>query len=310
MTYLTESAHLLFAAQHGVASLDQLVQCGLTARQVEHLESRGALSSVVRGAYRSPSVRLDELGMCTALCLARPDVAISGPTAARLWGFRRVSRDRRIHVIGPPASNPSINTAVQTYRTAAIHDGDVIERPDGIRLTSRARTAFDLARTLSSNDLLSVIEQAMNDGRLTEEQMWSVAVDWISPQRRWIERYLNQLCRRVGGGNAESHPEVRVGQALKAAGVIGLERQLDIDLPGYGRARFDIAVPSLRWAIEVDIHPTHRETSGRESDERRDNAAESLGWTISRIRNQQYEQQFGTTIGELVTRYRHLSNQR
>ena len=129
------------------------------------------------------------------------------------------------------------------------------------------RTALDLARFVRPDDLLSIIEQAMHDGHLTVEEMMAVAVDFISPQRPWLTTYLDQLVRRAGGAPAESDPEVRIRAALLAAGISGLERQYPIDLPGYGRARFDLAVPSLRWAIEVDVHPAasrnrrHRERS-------------------------------------------------
>ena len=64
MTHLTEAAHVAFARQHGVASVQQLLDSGLTARHVERLEQVGAIELVLRGVYRSKSVHLDELGRC------------------------------------------------------------------------------------------------------------------------------------------------------------------------------------------------------------------------------------------------------
>ena len=61
-THLTREAHQLFATQHGVAGVDQLVAAGLSARRIKRLEADGSLIRVLRGAYRTPSVELDELG--------------------------------------------------------------------------------------------------------------------------------------------------------------------------------------------------------------------------------------------------------
>jgi very-short-patch-repair endonuclease len=205
--------------------------------------------------------------------------------------------DQRVHVLAPPASHPTIAPWVVPYRTAHVHDRDIIERPDGIRITSRARTAFDLARMLSPLDLRSVIEQAIAEGGHTEDDMFDVAIDWLSPRRRWARTFLEQLDRRVRGGGAESHHELVLAEALVAAGVRGLVRQHPIELPGYGRARFDLAVPPLRWAIEVDVHPTHREPQGITSDAARDESALSVGWLVSRVP----ETGFGPALNSTVT---------
>jgi predicted transcriptional regulator of viral defense system len=165
--HLTPRVHSLFAQQHGVISRRQLIECGLTPRQIRRLIQVGAIECVLREAYRSPSVVWNEHARCTAVCLGRPDVVIAGPTAGRLWGMRRLPPDHRIHVISPPASNPSIAPWVVPYRTAAIRPSDVVHREDGIRVTTRARTAFDLTRWLGADDLLSVIEQTMHDGRIS-----------------------------------------------------------------------------------------------------------------------------------------------
>lgn len=304
MVNLTPAAHRHFAAHHGIASVDDLRSCGLSAPAIKRLQSSGSLELVLHGAYRNPSVPFDELARCAAVCTAHPEVAIAGPTAGRLWGFRRMPRDHRIHVLAPPASHPTQRPWVAVYRTDAIHEEDVIERDDGIRLTSRARTALDLTRWLDPLSLRSVIEQAMSDGHLADDHMRRVAVDWLSPGRPWIRRYLEQLDRRVTGPAAESHPEVVLGEALAAAGVRGLVRQFEIDLPDYGRARFDLAVPELRWAIEVDVHPTHREAVGIASDHQRDVAADRLGWLVNRVTAREVGPSLAATVDRLNGVYR------
>lgn len=306
MAGLNPGAHALLARQHGVASTQQLLDSGISRSQLQRLQHHGGLELVLRGAYRTPSAPITELSQCAAVCAARQDVAIAGPTAGRLWGFRRLPPDRRIHVIAPRASNPAIARWVVPYRTDARHDADILQRDDGIRVTSRTRTAFDLARWLGPDDLLSVIEQAAHDGRLGDDDFLDVAADWLSPRRPWAREFLQALDRRLPGGPAESHPEVRVAEALARAGVRGLVRQHCIQLPGHGDVRFDLAVPELRWAIEVDLHPRHRETMGIASDTRRDRAASAIGWSTSRITEVQYDRRFNETIAELAATHADL----
>jgi very-short-patch-repair endonuclease len=301
MARLTPHVHALLARQHGTVSVMQLHDAGYSLNDVRHLQRVGDLALVLRGAYRTPSAPITEASRCAAICLARPDVAIAGPTAGRLWELRRLPSDQRIHVLAPRVSQPATQRWVVPYRTDARHDSDIETRDDGIRVTSLARTALDLARWLGPDDLLSVVEQVVHDGRLTDSDLLAVAADWMSPQRKWVREFLHAVDRRLPGLAAESHPEVRVGDALRRVGIRRLVRQHRLELPGHGIVRFDLAVPELHWAIEVDLHPTHREQMGIAADARRDRAAEAIGWTTSRIDEDAYLHRFHETIAELAS---------
>ena len=307
--FTTESLEFL-RTHHGVATSFELQQCGLSAPAVRSLVEAGNLVAVVKGVYRIPAVALDESARCAAICAAHPDVAISGPTAGRLWGLRRLPRDQRIHVLAPPASHPTVSSWVVPYRTDAFHPEDVVRRTDGIAMTSRGRTALDLARFVSVTDLLSIIEQVLRDGKLDDDDLRMVAVDWMSPQRPWIRRFLELLDGRLRGGPAESHGEAVLGQALYSAGLVGLERQHRIDLPGYGPARFDLAVPSVRLAIEVDLHPTHSETAGRRRDTARDVSAGELDWTVERVLDDHFGANLPATVRRILGLVATLRSQR
>jgi len=258
----------------------------------------------MHGVYRCAAVPFDELARCAAVCARHADATIAGPTAGRLWGLRRLPRDRRVHIIVGPASQRSCDRWVVQYRTAAIRDDDRITRPDGIVVTSRARTALDLGRSVGPRAHLSIIEQVAADGALTDADLRSVAVNWMSPQRPWVRRHLELLERRLNGGAAESDAEVQVGDALTMAGVRGLVRQHPIDLPGYGPARFDLAIVDMKWAIEIDMFPTHRETDGRRADRARDAAAESIGWDVTRLGPDRLGRAMKSTITELAREHR------
>jgi very-short-patch-repair endonuclease len=303
--FTTESLEYL-ESHHGIASIGMLKSLGLSPFTVRRLVEAGNLESILRGVYRMPAVPLDEVARCVAVCAAHPEVVVSGPTAGRIWGLRRLPRDERIHVIAPPGGRPTTSRWVVAHRTAAIHDHDRVVRPDGIVVTGRPRTALDLARSVGAGDLLSIIEQVMHDGRCSDDQMRRVAVDWITPRRPWVRRYLETLNRRLPGGAAESHPETVVGDALAAAGLFGLERQYRIDLAGFGPARFDLAVPRVSLAIEVDMFPTHRESDGRRRDEWRDEAAVAAGWSVERLGEADLGGRLPATVQRIVALVRSL----
>ncbi len=263
MVHLTRHAHELLARQHGVASTQQLLDTGLSARQLRHLQQSEDLELVLRGAYRTPSAPDTELARCAAVCAARSDVAIAGPTAGRLWGFRRLPADHRIHVLAPPASNPAIARWVVPYRTDALHDHDVVERDDGIRITTRAAhrlrpRPLARARRPPVRDRASRARRTARRRRLPRGGRRLV----VSPHGRGL---ASTSRHSIAGCQVDplSHiPKSAWPRRWVERGVRGLVRQHCIQLPGHGDVRFDLAVPELRWAIEVDLHPRHRETMG------------------------------------------------
>jgi very-short-patch-repair endonuclease len=283
MPSITPRAYAHLEQRHGIITVDDLTSCGVSTEQTRKLVADGDLVTVLPGAYRSSAVPLTELGRCAAVIAAHPECAIAGPTAAKLWEFRRAPADLRVHVIAPPASHPTTEKWVVAYRTAAIHPTDIVTRPDGIRITSRGRTAFDLARWLNRIDLRSVIDQALHDGSLTDADLRSVAADWVSPRRKWATTFLQVLDSRGAGAPAESHREVQVEAALVEAGIRGLVRQHEVTLSNGRRVRFDFAIPAIMWALEVDGFPRHFEIDGARSDAERDRAALDDGWVVRRV---------------------------
>ena len=45
----------------------------------------------------------------------------------------------------------------------------------------------------------------------------------------------------------------------------------------------DLAVPEIRWGIELDIHPEHRSLEGHAGDARRTRSLHSIGWEIEPV---------------------------
>jgi hypothetical protein len=56
-----------------------------------------------------------------------------------------------------------------------------------------------------------------------------------------------------------------------------------LDLPNGHRARLDLSVESIKWGIEIDVHPAHLGLEGTSSDKQRDRQCHLLGWQVERV---------------------------
>jgi hypothetical protein len=284
---------------HATISSEALRASGVTLDQRKHLVHSGLLERVVDGAYALGAVDIDELERCAALCTSRDQLVVAGPTAGRLWGLRRSPQDGLIHLIAPPHSHPCRAPWVRAYRTSLLAEEEIVRRDDGIRLTSPPRTVVDLTRYVDRLSLASVIEHVLAQQMSTVATLARTAGRLASPGRPWVRRFLAVLEQRHPGAAAESEWELRVCDALVQRGVPGLERQVWRELPGYGRARFDIAIPELQWALEIDIHPDHG-LEGGAADKRRDRCARTIGWETERVGEGDLVARFEATISALV----------
>ena len=89
---------------------------------------------------------------CSALCLAHPQGFISGTTAGRLMGLRRMGRSALLVFAVPHGSNIGPLPDVVLRQTTRIDPDHVRTRHDGIRLAAPARLAFDLGVELPVTD--------------------------------------------------------------------------------------------------------------------------------------------------------------
>ena len=70
--------------------------------------------------------------------------------------------DPRIHVLVPHGRSPEMEGVV-VHRCRRIDPVDIVERADGIRLTSPPRTIFDSADMIGADATASVLEQLLNE---------------------------------------------------------------------------------------------------------------------------------------------------
>ena len=61
-----------------------------------------------------------------------------------------------------------------------------------------------------------------------------------------------------------------------------------------------MAIPELRWALEIDVHPEHRTLEGAARDIERDDAADAIGWFVRRVSEVQLVDRFAPTIDAVI----------
>lgn len=303
MGVATRELVALAARQHSAITDVQLKALGISSSQRRTLVRDGWLERLLDGTYRVAAGGSHELARCVAACARPGRLVIAGPTAGRLWGYRRMPNDGLVHVVAPPASHPSVEPWMVPYRTTKLDNRDIVQRNDGIRLTSPPRTAVDLMRYLPTADVRSVVEQIISTGHCTAATMWRVAEPLATPGRPWARTFLALLDQRPSGGAAESHWESRVSAELVRRGVLGLSLQRWLDVPDLGLVRLDASVDAVRWGVEVDGHPEHFTEDGVDHDDRRDLACQAIGWCVSRVTALALAASFDGTIDALMRVY-------
>ena len=169
------------STHQGIISNSRLQTLGCSPRTVSRMVARGDLIAMQPGVFRSRQWPAGVLQQLAAICARNPRAVIAFTTAAMLWTFRRVS-DKRLHVLVPHGSSPALHGAV-VHRCRRIDEVDIVERPDGIRVTSPPRTLFDSADLLGVSAARSVMEQILHERMCGLETIIDTFTRLAHPQR-------------------------------------------------------------------------------------------------------------------------------
>ncbi len=283
MSELTPQALSILRNQHGHATAAQLDRAGVHRRTRLRLIENQLLTPVYKSVVRIGSAPETLESRCAALCLGHPSGFITGPTGGKLLGLRRVPRAEPIYFAVPHGVHLDPWPNVTLHQTTSIKPSDVRRRRDGITTASPSRLAFDLAAILSVGDHSSVIEQLLRDGHCSMAELAAVARRLCHPRRPGSLRFMRSLVERGDRPAAESHPEVVLGDALRARHVPVVPQVSSLVLPNGKKIRIDLAVPDIRWGIEIDVHPDHLLLDGTTRDKRRDRQCHLIGWQVERV---------------------------
>lgn len=221
------------------------------------------------------------LDIRAAVAWGGPSAVVTGWSACRWWGCEVLPRpvppvEIAVHERrqGPPAG--------WLVRQVRVRGGDVVEH-DGLRLTTRLRTAYDLARLVRLDDAVVAVDSLARAGQF----------DGVALERFAVALGKARGCRNVPivaglvDPRSESPMETRVRLVVVRAGFPPPVSQYEVWDGPWLVARLDLAWPEWKVALEYDGRD-HAVDDRRGRDVERIDALRALGWVVITVTARQY----------------------
>lgn len=286
------------STHQGIISGSRLQTLGCSPRTASRMVARGDLIVMQPGVFRSrqwPAGVEQRLG---AICARNPRAVIAFTTAASLWGFRRVD-DKRVHVLVPHGSSPALDGAV-VHRCRRIDDVDIVERRDGIRITSPPRTLFDSADLLGISAARSVMEQILNEKMCGLGTIIDTFTRLAHPQRPGTATMAAVIASRPKWRRAlQSDLEQKVLEEIERQHLPLATTQCPVELPSGTVIHLDFGWPSWKVGLEVDDPTWHAGIEESHRDAHRDRKAATVGWLVPRVSRLDVEGALAEAIGDI-----------
>jgi hypothetical protein len=251
---------------HGVVTREELLQAGITARQIDRRLSSGALlpqyPGVYRVGHRAPSL---EATYMAAVKACGDGAVLSGRAAAHLWGLLRSSSSPPAPEVTAPRQHRISTIKTRRCRDLDRQDTTTCKR---IPVTTVARTLVDLAAVLSSADLARACHEAGVRYRTT-------------PAR--VEAVLSRRPNSPGAAKLRTvlRGEVHVTLSRLEQRFLSRLRNAGLPLPKTNRPaggrRVDCRWPDHRLTVELDSYTFHHSRHAWEQDRRREREAYARG---------------------------------
>jgi hypothetical protein len=249
---------------HGVVTRAELLDAGVSRREIAHRLRTGVLIVEFRGVYRvghrAPSV---EARYMAAVKACGPGARLSGLAAAHLFGLVKGAAP------APEVTAPTERrvTGVKTYRSRNMDPRDATKWR-GIPVTTVPRTLVDLSSVLSLDALARAFHEAGVRHRTTPAQVDAAR-----------ERCLT--ARGAGNLRRVVHGDVHVTLSKLERRFLELLREDDLPLPVTNRPAggrlVDCRWPARRLTVELDCYRYHSSRHAWEQDRRREREAHARG---------------------------------
>lgn len=293
------------ARQHGVISLDQLRELGLSASGVRGRVEAARLHSVHWAVYSLvPLTLLGRNGRFMAAVLAcGATAALSYRSAAALHEIRRTDR-AKIDVTTPQRS-PRKHAGLDIHRSTTLAPADVTV-VHAIPCTTVARTILDLAQVIRGRPLERALDQAEILGLLDLDALLDqIERNKTRPAAKRLRAVLDQ--HYIGSTATWSELEEALLAACRRANLPMPEVNAWIDPNDDDPTaiRVDFVWREQRVIVETDGHTTHRTRQAFEQDRLRDQRLIVAGWTVIRITWRQLKQrprEVTNRIAQLLSR--------
>ncbi|WP_396928098.1 hypothetical protein [Mycolicibacterium sp.] len=216
---------------------------------------RSRYRAVYRNVYFAKDRPLTALQRAQAAWLfAGPDAVLAGLSAAAVHGTRWLDGTAPAEIVRVNRHR-SPGLLAHSY---AIADDDVCVRR-GMRLTTAARTAFDIGRSRAPHEAVPLLDALMNATGLKDADVLAIAD--ANPGVRGVRR-LRATLTLVDAG-AESPRESTVRMLLVSAGLPTPETQIEF-YDDYGDVMIRVDMGWRQWHIAVEYDGVQHWTDGRQ----------------------------------------------
>jgi very-short-patch-repair endonuclease len=254
----------LASEAHGVVTRIELLDAGVSAKQIENRLGKGVLTPIHRGVSRvghtAPSL---EARYLAAVRACGDESMLAGRAAGHLWGL----------TTGSPPRPEVITPRDREVRGVLVRRARRTELPvaatrNGIPVTTVPRTLVDLASSLPESALARACHVAGVRYRTTPRQ---------------VDAVLEQLPAAPGRANIQRilHGEVPVTLSRLESKFLRRLREVGLPLPVTNRVagsyRVDCRWPERQVTVELDSYRYHASRQAWERDRQREREARARG---------------------------------
>jgi very-short-patch-repair endonuclease len=264
--------------QHGVISRQQLLDLGLTAREIDHRLTIGRLHLLHQEVYSVGHRVVPRAGRWLAAVLATgPSAVLSHWSAAALWMIR--PNGRSVIDVTTPHKSRSWD-GIKRHHKALPADEVMVK--DGISVTTVPRTIFDLAATEDVDVIASMLRESEHRN-LWDRLSLPHLVDRY-PGRRGVKKVrlaLQRVTEEPSGRN-RSKLEERFAPFLRRHD-LPLPRFNDWILLGAKRYQVDCHWPGTGEIVELDGWQSHGTRGAFQNDRERDRRLRVAGYSVTHL---------------------------
>lgn len=274
----------LAAVQFGVVARRQLLELGLSSRNIARRVERGSLRVVHRGVYAVGHEHLELRGRASAALLWAGEGAVcSHDTAAQLWALMPAD-DTPCHVSSTRSSSHQPEGIV-VHRVRSL-PASLTSRRSSLPVTNVPRTILDLCDTHPPHTIRRVIGEALYQRRTSLPQLRDALE--TSPGRRGV-RVLRELLPLAGA--THSGVEDRFLPLLATAGIE--LPQVNVRVAGF---QVDCYWPRQKVVVELDTWWSHGDFLTFEADRRRAAALQRAGCVVLRFTDKQLSDELHASL--------------
>lgn len=277
MAHIDRIAIDLATSQGGVLTRSQALALGFTRHQIEYRLSTGRWQRVADLGYRLLPSK-DDFDQLLAATSLLPAAVVSHESAGALHSFPGLKDAPATVSVHSRTTHTFEGVLVRRYHD--LQDQHCINHR-GMRVTTPARTLFDLAASYGDRRLLWIANVLIDSERVSVSELEEVLVSVGRRGKPGTQR-MRQLLATFGLGSDSSELERRGRLLLPRCGR-GCEPVAEFEIPWLPRRRFDDAYPRHTVAIEWDSVRYHGQRDSFENDRQRDRSALERGWSVLRF---------------------------